>query len=101
MALASVILNTSGLFIRFTLKDGDCKVVANTLVQLAVYAYGGGNVANPLWMVLEQKATPTTDANGLINIPYTGTDAVGDTVYVAVLIPGATQSVIWTTTVQN
>ena len=96
--------------IRFTLKKSDNTVAANETVKLAVSKYNSGvategpgdNVTgdNPqggIWMGREMNATPTTDANGLLDIPYNGGSAVGGTVYVTVIRTNASpsESMIW------
>jgi hypothetical protein len=90
--------NLGGARLRFTLKDGNCNVVPNTLIDLAIFSYGGGVLANPAWMILEQKATPTTDASGIVDISYTGSASIGDLVYVTVILPTfpPAQSATWT-----
>lgn len=93
--------NLHRLRITFTLKDANCNILALTPIQLAVYTYDAGNPLNASWMVLEQKAVPVTDINGLVSVGYGGPGAAGDTVYVAVFVPGSPTpaSLIWTTLV--
>jgi hypothetical protein len=102
--------------IRFTLKDANGNPVVSETVKMAVHLYNSGtatespgdnvtldNPAGGIWMRRVMTATPTTDTNGLIDIPYTGLSLVeGTTVYVVVYRPNSspTQSFAWITTIQ-
>ena len=102
--------------IRFILKGSDNNPVVSETVKMAVHLYNSGTATegagdnvtpdNPqggIWMRRVMNTTPTTDANGLIDVLYTGQNqAVGTTIYVVVYRPNTTptQSFAWITTIQ-
>lgn len=86
--------------VRFQLKNSACAPIANTTVKVALFKYGNGDPADPDWMLRDQKAQPTTDASGNVDVLLTDGMNVGETCYVGVIaseIPPAT--LLWTSTV--
>lgn len=88
--------------IRFVLRDSNGALLVSTQVSFSIHTYASGNQANAGWMVREQKGTATTDADGVLDISYTGSMALGGLVYVAIFQPSAapTQTVLWSATVE-
>lgn len=100
--------------IRFALKKSDGTAAASETVKYAVFQYNGGTVdgngdhvteSNPkgmTWMLREQQGTTTTDASGILDVPYAGVAACGATIYVMVIRTNASpsQSFIWNDTVK-
>jgi len=84
--------------IRFLLKGSDNNPVISETVKLAVHFYNAGaategpgdnitkdNPCGGIWMRRVMNATPTTDTNGIVDIPYTGIAlAAGASVYIVV-----------------
>jgi hypothetical protein len=85
-----------------TLKNATGNLVASTTIKYAIYEYKSGNPYNFEWMKLVSAGGFTTDANGVLDVLYTGEVAVGGTAYVAVIHPDTTptESLIWNVTVQ-
>jgi len=83
--------------VRLTLKDKNNAVVASTTVKYGIFQYDSGAPANANWMTRDTKGTATTTAAGLLDVQYTGTVAVGATVYVAVIQPNVTptEAFVW------
>lgn len=71
--------------VRFILRSSTDAVVASESVKVAVMEYDSGTVANSSWMLRSDKATVTTESNGQVDTVYTGTVAVGGSVYAAVI----------------
>ena len=91
--------------IRFVLKKADNTVDVSETVNIAICQYSTETLVNDpwaLWMTRQQQQTTTTDGNGHIDMDYSGSNTVGDTVYVIILRPGSspTESLIWATTIQ-
>ena len=85
-----------------TLKNAAGALVASTPVKYAIFEYEDGNPYNDAFMRLVGKGVFTTDANGVLEVLYTGSVGVGGTAYVAVIHPNTTptESMIWSVVVQ-
>lgn len=83
--------------VRFVVRNAAGQLIASTTVKFSVHTYAGGAPANAAWMTREQKATPTTDGQGVLDAEYTGLGSVGDAVYVALIEPDAVpaESFVW------
>jgi hypothetical protein len=102
--------------IRFLLKGSDNNPVVSETVKMAVHFYNAGaategpgdnitkdNPCGGIWMRRVMNATPTTDTNGIVDIPYTGIAlAAGASVYIVVFRPNAspTESFAWVDTIK-
>ena len=100
--------------IKFTLKKSDNNPVVSETVKMSVHLYNSGTVENPgdnvtltypegMWMRRVMEIAPTTNSDGLIDIPYTGgVLAVGTTVYIVVYRPNVTptESFAWVDTIK-
>ncbi len=97
--------------IRFTLRRSSGDLAANETIKLAVNIYNGGTVDvigtscaayNNQWMKQEMSLTTTTDANGVVDVAYTGASTVAGTVYIVVFRPDTspTESMAWVDTVK-
>ena len=84
--------------IRFILKKSDNAVVASETVKYGIFQYDSGAPANANWMTRDTKGTVATTAAGLVDVQYTGSVAVGGTVYVVIVRPDTTptESMVWT-----
>ena len=82
---------------RLILKNKDNNVVASVTVKYGIFQFDGGAPANANWMTRDVKGTTTTDANGLIDVEYTGALAVGSDIYVTIIQPNVTptESFTW------
>lgn len=85
LAQTNGITNSLTKRVRFILCDSLDAPVANEAVKSAVMEYDSGVVANTNWMLRANKETVTTAADGAFDALYTGTAAVGGTVYSAVI----------------
>jgi hypothetical protein len=85
-----------------TLKNAAGDLVVSTAVKYGIFEYDSGNPYNASFMQLVSKGFAVTDANGVLDVIYTGIAAVGETAYVAVIHPNTTptESMIWNVTVQ-
>ena len=92
--------------IHFTLYDSTNALVSAETIKLAVLAYNSGTVdtgvQSDLWMKRSFKTTTTTDANGVVDVRYYGSEVSGDTVYIAVIRPNTspTECFVWADTVK-
>ena len=84
--------------VRFILKKSDNSVVASETVKYGIFQYDSGAPANANWMTRDTKGTVATTAAGLVDVQYTGSVAVGGTVYVVIVRPDTTptESMVWT-----
>lgn len=86
--------------IRTTLRDkNNVLVTSEAGILTVIFEYGGGVLSAAAWGTLANKATVASDADGVVDMLYTGTGVVGDTVYAATLRVAAVESQIWTETV--
>jgi hypothetical protein len=74
--------NTVSKRIRFVLCDSADALVANETVKSAILEYDSGT--GDRWMILANKASVTTDANGQFDALYAGPTPTGGTVIVSV-----------------
>lgn len=97
--------------IRFTLRRASGDLATNETIKLAVNIYNAGSVDvigttcapyNNQWMKQEMSLTTTTDANGVVDVAYTGASTVAGTVYIVVFRPDTspTESMAWVDTVK-
>jgi hypothetical protein len=82
--------------LRFTLRDKLNALVTERAVRMAVYTYAAGDPTDPDWMTLEQKALPSTDVDGLLDLIYDGDSNAGETVYIGLIIDDdPAQTMLW------
>ncbi len=99
-ATAFAVTNSLTKRIRFVLKDKDGAAVT-VAIKYALLEDANGVASDSTWMSRTDKGTTTPDGSGNVDVEYTGTVAVADTCYVAVIQPNVTpvQSMIWPDTV--
>ncbi len=107
---ARVISNQLTERIHFTLRNASGALVANETIKLAIHSYNAGTVDvagtyapyNPVWMTREMILTTATDANGVVDVAYTGPSTVANSIYIIVFRPdsGPTESMAWVDTVK-
>lgn len=96
---------TNGLskVVRVILRKSDNALVASETVKYALAIHAGGVASDANWMLKEQGNTATTTAAGLLEIVYTGINAlVGELLYLTVIRPDLSpaESLVWEVTVE-
>ncbi|MDO8495533.1 MAG: hypothetical protein Q7S32_03355 [bacterium] len=96
------VTNSLSKVVHFLLKDKNDAAVASEAIKISVHVYATGDADQATWMDKDTLSdrTISTDSSGIVEAVYTGSSAVGATVYVVVIRTTPVESFVWTDTIQ-